>query len=138
FSGLDMMVPGSKYVIGNVVSWAWGADENLWDIPPTQRTIGMLAHSFGHFGLLILAPYDTKNITEQPGADGWQQRELLDGDRSTSAMELLQDYAYDHDTVTVAKLAQPDGSRSEEHTSELQSRFDLVCRLLLEQKKKNS
>src|SRR5699024_11223002 len=25
-------------------------------------------------------------------------------------------------------------SRSEEHTSELQSRFDLVCRLLLEQK----
>src|SRR5699024_12872402 len=30
---------------------------------------------------------------------------------------------------TVAK------SRSEEHTSELQSRFDLVCRLLLEKKK---
>src|SRR5207249_9902587 len=29
------------------------------------------------------------------------------------------------------------GSRSEEHTSELQSRFDLVCRLLLEKKKTN-
>src|SRR5438067_4840605 len=29
------------------------------------------------------------------------------------------------------------GPRSEEHTSELQSRFDLVCRLLLEKKKKN-
>src|SRR5271167_4816712 len=28
--------------------------------------------------------------------------------------------------------------RSEEHTSELQSRFDLVCRLLLEKKKKPS
>src|SRR5699024_12178298 len=28
-------------------------------------------------------------------------------------------------------------SRSEEHTSELQSRFDLVCRLLLEKKNKN-
>src|SRR5699024_12004030 len=28
--------------------------------------------------------------------------------------------------------------RSEEHTSELQSRFDLVCRLLLEKKKKHS
>src|SRR5699024_12178715 len=27
--------------------------------------------------------------------------------------------------------------RSEEHTSELQSRFDLVCRLLLEKKKKD-
>src|SRR5207249_11673045 len=30
------------------------------------------------------------------------------------------------------------GPRSEEHTSELQSRFDLVCRLLLEKKKKNN
>src|SRR6267143_3183743 len=29
-------------------------------------------------------------------------------------------------------------SRSEEHTSELQSQFHLVCRLLLEQKKKNN
>src|SRR2546422_4053649 len=29
------------------------------------------------------------------------------------------------------------GSRSEEHTSELQSRLHLVCRLLLEKKKKN-
>src|SRR5699024_11699443 len=28
-----------------------------------------------------------------------------------------------------------DDKRSEEHTSELQSRFDLVCRLLLEKKK---
>src|SRR5207249_11192676 len=30
------------------------------------------------------------------------------------------------------KARYPDGTRSEEHTSELQSRFDLVCRLLLE------
>src|SRR5438067_3772009 len=30
----------------------------------------------------------------------------------------------------------PAPRRSEEHTSELQSRFDLVCRLLLEKKKK--
>src|SRR6266536_5477039 len=29
------------------------------------------------------------------------------------------------------------GPRSEEHTSELQSRVDLVCRLLLEKKNKN-
>src|SRR5207248_11412103 len=30
------------------------------------------------------------------------------------------------------------GFRSEEHTSELQSPYDLVCRLLLEKKKKNT
>src|SRR5207249_8525444 len=34
------------------------------------------------------------------------------------------------------KLARLFKIRSEEHTSELQSRFDLVCRLLLEKKKK--
>src|SRR5207249_5329948 len=42
--------------------------------------------------------------------------------------------------VTAGSLAMPEGgdcSRSEEHTSELQSRFDLVCRLLLEKKKVN-
>src|SRR5207249_6269001 len=32
----------------------------------------------------------------------------------------------------------PVAARSEEHTSELQSRFDLVCRLLLEKKKTSS
>src|SRR5690606_42138044 len=32
---------------------------------------------------------------------------------------------------------EPGGLRSEEHTSELQSRENLVCRLLLEKKKKN-
>src|SRR5437868_11747705 len=35
-------------------------------------------------------------------------------------------------TKSVARI------RSEEHTSELQSRFDLVCRLLLEKKKKHN
>src|SRR5207249_12151345 len=43
--------------------------------------------------------------------------------------------------IGLRRLGQPDDpsprlSRSEEHTSELQSRFDLVCRLLLEKKKK--
>src|SRR5438034_8653581 len=37
--------------------------------------------------------------------------------------------------VTIA-LAACKGTRSEEHTSELQSHSDLVCRLLLEKKKK--
>src|SRR5256885_12395716 len=36
------------------------------------------------------------------------------------------------------RLLQPTYHRSEEHTSELQSPCNLVCRLLLEKKKKNS
>src|SRR6266496_6805155 len=45
---------------------------------------------------------------------------------------------------TASSCSQPMGwcraiwTRSEEHTSELQSRRDLVCRLLLEKKKKKS
>src|SRR5256884_2895377 len=37
--------------------------------------------------------------------------------------------------IGVSKLAPHDLRRSEEHTSELQSRLHLVCRLLLEKKK---
>src|SRR3712207_7189998 len=36
------------------------------------------------------------------------------------------------------RFLSPSGSRSEEHTSELQSRQYLVCRLLLEKKKKHN
>src|SRR5271167_5247109 len=39
-------------------------------------------------------------------------------------------------TPTVLDGLPSTSQRSEEHTSELQSRFDLVCRLLLEKKKK--
>src|SRR5260370_16058103 len=37
----------------------------------------------------------------------------------------------------LCKSASGSGERSEEHTSELQSHLNLVCRLLLEKKKKN-
>src|SRR5437867_13057164 len=48
--------------------------------------------------------------------------------RSAAALELLERV----DTVVFDK------TRSEEHTSELQSPYDLVCRLLLEKKKNNT
>src|SRR6267378_7284886 len=46
---------------------------------------------------------------------------------------------FDHGAATPARVQSSDDlsqRRSEEHTSELQSRRDLVCRLLLEKKKK--
>src|SRR2546422_2929411 len=72
---------------------------------------------------------------------------LLEGTSSTNtvAMTLGQEGA-SHGTVVVAET-QTAGrgrsgrqwySRSEEHTSELQSRLHLVCRLLLEKKKKKT
>src|SRR5689334_24157750 len=50
-----------------------------------------------------------------------------------------QDGAEEGEALQVAAPALPGAGRrrSEEHTSELQSQFHLVCRLLLEKKKKN-
>src|SRR5437867_6276515 len=52
---------------------------------------------------------------------------LIDG-RGIRAVEKIEDFEQAADADAVA--------RSEEHTSELQSPYDLVCRLLLEKKKK--
>src|SRR5699024_11914578 len=41
---------------------------------------------------------------------------------------------YDESDFKINHNSWKDNARSEEHTSELQSRFDLVCRLLLEKK----
>src|SRR2546421_8106894 len=48
-----------------------------------------------------------------------------------------QVYAPHYRSEWLSKIREA-GVRSEEHTSELQSRSDLVCRLLLEKKKKNT
>src|SRR2546430_7741139 len=46
--------------------------------------------------------------------------------------DLCQELAHHHPGIGLERLA-----RSEEHTSELQSQSNLVCRLLLEKKKKH-
>src|SRR5207249_7390704 len=46
------------------------------------------------------------------------------------------DLAVYYEGYLAAQNGEQGEDRSEEHTSELQSRFDLVCRLLLEKKKK--
>src|SRR5690349_22896526 len=62
-------------------------------------------------------------------------------ERCASTRELVDDGLVDRrcdrlDVVDV-RNRRVRAHRSEEHTSELQSRRDLVCRLLLEKKKKN-
>src|SRR5947209_13755544 len=58
----------------------------------------------------------------------------------SDALELLGRPAHDlvHLRLVLAQRAASRAPRSEEHTSELQSRQYLVCRLLLEKKKKKS
>src|SRR5256885_3161326 len=58
--------------------------------------------------------------------------------RSMNA-SIRDNIAYGREHVTDAAIEQAASvTRSEEHTSELQSPCNLVCRLLLEKKKKNS
>src|SRR5699024_11827412 len=63
------------------------------------------------------------------------------GDTEQDALNQVKEY-FDGDSPSRYATAEefllrpePTWERSEEHTSELQSRFDLVCRLLLEKKK---
>src|SRR2546429_3184679 len=53
-----------------------------------------------------------------------------------SLIDAVQKIKYPHNLKNTAKLSMEEFERSEEHTSELQSRLHLVCRLLLEKKKK--
>src|SRR5688572_32576978 len=55
-----------------------------------------------------------------------------------NAPPLRSSVAPPDETLTEAALIELPGARSEEHTSELQSQSNLVCRLLLEKKKTTS
>src|SRR5699024_635515 len=60
---------------------------------------------------------------------------IVNGFAKEVLKELPMEFAVEADKLLAIKLEGSVG-RSEEHTSELQSRFDLVCRLLLEKKTK--
>src|SRR5437867_5677922 len=80
------------------------------------------------------------------GKDGQRKTKVLIVDDEPAIREvlemILQEWGYDvrlaSDGVEAKDLVEsydPEIVRSEEHTSELQSPYELVCRLLLEKKK---
>src|SRR5699024_11579313 len=62
-------------------------------------------------------------------------REIRRPPTTDQRIRVLARYALDRILPDKARAEEWQWIRSEEHTSELQSRFDLVCRLLLEKKK---
>src|SRR5437868_8701075 len=61
--------------------------------------------------------------------------EAADIDPDAKRLILVDGTTFEYDSLIVATGSKTSYyGRSEEHTSELQSRFDLVCRLLLEKK----
>src|SRR5699024_11821836 len=57
---------------------------------------------------------------------------------SDEGADTIQKKAGTYITIYADGVKKQDTKRSEEHTSELQSRFELVCRLLLEKKNNNT
>src|SRR2546428_9339313 len=77
-------------------------------------------------------PGDVRLVGELLTEAGAEEFDLTHVERLGEAVQRLRE---DHFDVVLLDLSLP---RSEEHTSELQSRSDLVCRLLLEKKKPNN
>src|SRR5256885_12429514 len=82
-----------------------------------------------------LFPYTTLFRSADLPHQQWQPRD--DGNRPQYARTVLA-HAFPGDTERrLDRALAHAGPRSEEHTSELQSPCNLVCRLLLEKKKNN-
>src|SRR2546429_5394141 len=79
-----------------------------------------------------LFPYTTLFRSPSPGADGRRSGNAVPG-RIGQSRAAGADWSEEQQSFVRAVRA-----RSEEHTSELQSRLHLVCRLLLEKKKKQT
>src|SRR5207248_10125060 len=91
---------------------------------PTRRSSDLRAH------------HNCRSVAASMGVSGWSSAsstaEALENSRSRVSACARRAAAYGAQTSESSSCA----SRSEEHTSELQSPYDLVCRLLLEKKKK--
>src|SRR3712207_8293106 len=71
-------------------------------------------------------------------AGGARVARLLDVARGEVDAERTDRHVDEEDPLPAERLGERAADRSEEHTSELQSRQYLVCRLLLEKKKKKT
>src|SRR5690606_40270344 len=72
--------------------------------------------------------------TDAPAAAGWGKRAAAWTPESYAAAAAAPVGDPQHDRLVATLVKEHFSSRSEEHTSELQSRENLVCRLLLEKK----
>src|SRR5699024_10815415 len=92
--------------------------------------------------------YRLVNFLDNPGTDNYSSRAAnaatcVAEESPENSLDFIGELFASYNTHQGAGLSNEEiesvaSDRSEEHTSELHSRFDLVCRLLLEQKKKNT
>src|SRR5699024_9605523 len=102
-------------------------------LPELQKQAHDIANKNGFWDTFSLY-YDTPEVLHR---DVTTKLALI-ADEAHEALSELRSHEFDQAAADsgnyTGQLPPEFGERSEEHTSELQSRFDLVCRLLLEKK----
>src|SRR5438309_10749640 len=122
---------------------------------PAGLTAGVYARTRKHSTLILEAQamggklewlYQTKSVYDYPSyiaIEGGELAQLFALHSRESGAELRSEEVLDLERLPSGfRVRTREGNayetRSEEHTSELQSQFHLVCRLLLEKKKKKT
>ena len=129
----------------SILPAVWKVPQEFRDRLGTKAGRQRTMQADGHLLLVLHAPPGADD-DDRKGRFFWRQP---DGQWSSVAFGsgpgALKKHLEEYTALLVAREEQDEDAvsakdyfRSEEHTSELQSRRNLVCRLLLEKKKKNS
>src|SRR5699024_11267796 len=108
----------------------------LSSLPPRPRS-ALDPHSFPTrrssdlFCLDVVTVCRWEKKFQKEGAQGLMKKQAIKGIKKRQKKQEQAELQQENKRLS-------EENRSEEHTSELQSRFDLVCRLLLEKKKRRS
>src|SRR5688572_31322975 len=98
--------------------------------------------AWGGMELPFTAYYDMPEVLSRGDISvGWTVHNLASHHRTVGWYEMKAQeevWGPNPDVCVASGIAFQQGRRSEEHTSELQSQSNLVCRLLLEKKKKKN
>src|SRR5688500_19740475 len=102
--------------------------------------------SLSHPPRLTRFPYTTLFRSKRPGKAALAALLAWDGDYATTdeagtvdpGVAIWEEFKDRVEAIMLRPMGEAEAARSEEHTSELQSPCNLVCRLLLEKKKKSA
>src|SRR5207249_8727361 len=114
------------------------AEERTRSGKPAQGTLRLSSYHHGN-QVIVEVSDDGRGIDVQKIKAKAVQQGLISSDEASRLTEAeILELVFRPGFSTAEEVTEISGrgvGRSEEHTSELQSRFDLVCRLLLEKKK---
>src|SRR5699024_4560538 len=112
--------------VNNVIERHPGADQKYIEYQVALASIVALQLADGQYAEVIDADDQSIREAQEQLRGALTRRQIRCADLGLQSVQQI---------ILMAGLSESGKSRSEEHTSELQSRFDIVCRLLLEKQK---